>query len=138
MKHRRTTHLAIALAAVVLAAHATAQPPEVRAARRAERFDDRITVLTPRNKDTDVVLLVELAGITQKEFEAIPAAEIYLRAGEARFDLSFRVAGDWEGGAKDRWLVFLVPRAQRAFSLHCGSGAPTTIEATAQIVSTLP
>lgn len=110
----------------------------VRSAKRANKFDDHITALTTRDPKKDVILVVELAGISVEDFNATPHSEVYLTAGEERFEPSLRTAGDWADGEEERRVMVIVPRSTLRFSLHFGKRAPLSVTADTAIVETLP
>lgn len=115
----------------------------IRSAKRAERFDDGFTRLTVRDPAKDVILFLELAGISVADFNAMPASEVFLLAGDRRFEPGLRTAGDWQqadaaGVKEDRWLVVIVPRDTLTFSLHFAKRAPMAVKADTLIASSLP
>lgn len=115
----------------------------IRSAKRTETFDDRFTKLTVRDSAKDVILVLELAGISVSDFNATAASEVFLMAGNRRFEPSLRTAGDWQqadaaGVKEDRWVVVIVPRDTLTFSLHFGKRAPMAIKADTAIASTFP
>lgn len=115
----------------------------IRSAKRAERFDDGFTKLTVRDSAKDVILILDLAGISVEDFNATAASEVFLMAGDRRLQPSFRTAGDWQqpdaaGAKEDRWVVVIVPRDTLTFSLHFGKHAPMAVKAETAIVSTFP
>ncbi|MCX6564838.1 MAG: hypothetical protein NTW38_00170 [Candidatus Aminicenantes bacterium] len=138
--------LVVTLGAIARSEQATSQQDaklRIRSAKRTEMFDDGLTKLTVRDSAKDVILLLDLIGISVEDFNAIGASEVFLMAGDRRFEPSFRVSGDWEqpdatGVKEDRWIVVIVPRNTLTFSLHFGKHAPMTVKAETAIASTLP
>jgi len=115
----------------------------IRSAKRTERFDDGFTKLTVLDFAKDVILLLDLVGISVKDFNATAASEVFLMAGDRRFEPSFRTAGDWQqpnaaGVKEDRWVVVIIPRDTLTFSLHFGKHASMVVKAETAIASTLP
>ena len=115
----------------------------IRSAKRTERFDDRFTKLTLRDPAKDVILLLDLAGISLTDFNATPVSEVFLMAGDRRFEPSLRTAGDWQrpdatGVTEDRWLVVIVPRDTLVFRLYFGKQSPIVFTADTAVASILP
>lgn len=147
---RATVALVMLLLATATAANGSEQatpPPDatfrIRSAKRTERFDDGSTRLTVRNSGKDVILLLDLAGISVEAFNATPASDVFLVAGDRRLEPSFRTAGDWKeadakGVKEDRWVIVIVPRDTLTFSLHFGKRPPLAFKADVAIAPTLP
>jgi hypothetical protein len=122
---------------------------EVKSAKRVEKYADSSagTEVTPPSS-TDVVLVVELTGISVEEFDAIPKNQIVVTAGERRFDAQLTLNRDWfmvdgdrrpvGGVQEDRRIVVIVPRDVLDFSLRFGEGSVVTFKADPDIGAFFP
>ena len=145
MKRTFAAWLVVAACTVAIAG---AQMLGIKAARRAEKYVDPSThrEVTAPNA-TDVVLVVELSGLSVEAFEATPKEEIYVAVAARRFDPALTVSRDWfmvdgdqrpvGGVQEDRRVVVVVPRDAVEFSLQFGK---LTIPFTAEsdILTLLP
>lgn len=128
-------------------AHAQS-PVAVTSAKRTEKYvsHDKIEV-TPTSA-TEVVLVVELTGISLEEFQGFPKTEILVSAADRRFEVSLTAGGDWQmldgdrrpvGALQEqRTVVAVVPREALEFSLQFGRRPPVSFKADRDVVALLP
>jgi hypothetical protein len=76
--------------------------------------------MAPSDAEKDVMLVIELGGITVGEFRKIAQADLYLMAGERRFAPSIRSANIIDGKAQIL-LAMVVPHDVLAFKLFAGA-----------------
>ena len=87
----------------------------------------------PTNAKEEVVLVLEIAGLTPEEFQKISDEKIYLIIGKERRIFQIMRSGVWGGGPKIV-LAGIVPKAAREYQLFMGDALPVTIKAPGKIV----
>jgi hypothetical protein len=117
--------------------------------KRVETFTDPASGsdITPGDAN-EVVLVVDLGGISLDAFQATPREEIAVRAGERRFEPRVSVSRDWfmvdgdnrpvGGVQEERRIVVLVPRDVLDFSLQFGKSPAVTFKADSNITAVMP
>jgi hypothetical protein len=132
-----------------LAALSDAQSPvAVTSAKRTEKYVSHDKIEVAPMSPTEVVLVVELTGISLEEFQATPKTEIFVSAAGRRFEANLTAAGDWQmldgdrrpvGALQEqRTVVAVVPREILDFSLQFGIRPPVNFKADRDIVALLP
>jgi hypothetical protein len=113
-------------------------------AKRAEKYSEASTELTPKSRD-DVVLLVDIAGVGIAEFQEVQNTarkKIFLSVGDKRYDPSTLVSGAWgepDGSVtEERLILAIVPRIARAFELHFLDAPPVRFTVANAIAPKLP
>jgi len=116
----------------------------VVSAKRADKWSETSTELTPKSPD-DVVLVVDIAGVSIDEFQRLhntARAKIFLSAGDKRYDPSMFVSGAWrepDGSLKEeRLILVIVPRSARALELHYVDSPPVRFTVSTAITPKLP
>lgn len=83
---------------------------------------------TATNPKEDVVLVLEIAGISVEEFQKLEAEKIYLMVSERRRDFNIRSCGIINGKPQIL-LATIVPQQVLEFRLFIGDYPPTTVKA---------
>ena len=107
--------------------------PRVVSARRGKELRDGSGTNRPQNP-SDVILLVEIAGLSEKEINAVPMEKIYVMAGEEKRGLSIRAVSYRKGGEVNRIkLGFAVPERASQMQLFIGDHPPKTVRASGKV-----
>jgi hypothetical protein len=115
----------------------------VVSAKRCERFVDPVsrTEVTPE-KSEDVVMVIELGGISVEDFQATGTDEVFVESGGSRFKPSAMSSGDWRNPdgttEEERTIVVVVPRPPVAFSLYFGKRPVVAFKAETSVAAVLP
>jgi hypothetical protein len=143
--NRRRTPLALVLGTVLISVGlnsfcqtAANSPIKVLSAKRAERYGSSSygQELTATNPKEDVVLVMEIGGISLEEFEKIDAKKLYLMAGERRCIFHVTTFGTYNGKPQIK-LASIVPRKGSEFKLFAGEYPPTSFKAEDKIYDEL-
>jgi hypothetical protein len=149
MVHRQIWTAGAAILGLVFLVTAPVFALEVVSAKRVEKFTDPSSGSDIMPGDAnEVVLIVDLGGISLDAFQAIPREEIAVSAGDRRFEPRLSLSRDWfmvdgdnrpvGGVQEERRLVFVVPRDVLEFSLQFGKLQAVTFKADANITAVLP
>lgn len=139
----------IAMVLLLSATMSQSEPLSVISAKRAEKYANFGSELTPREK-TDVVLVVDVAGLSIEEFQRVQRDAkdlIYLTAGARKFVPGITAAGatqpiDASGQPtgppkEERFIAVVVPRDVVDFTLHF-NGRAVSVAAERAIAAVLP
>lgn len=122
---------------------------EVASAKRVEKFTDpaSTTDVTPADAN-EVVLIIDLGGISLEEFQAVPREQIAVSAAERRFEPRLTLSRDWfmvdgdnrpvGGVQEERRIVVVVPRDVLDFTLQFGKRSAVMFKADPNITAVLP
>jgi hypothetical protein len=130
----------IALASAALASPQGAKPLNaegkstlrVVAAQRAKEFNSYPQSLTPKDRATDVVLVLDLKGIPLKEFQSAKSENNYVMAGKRQCNPSIIRSGEVNGEEQLR-LVFIVPKDILDMQLFFDGHSPVSFKAEEKI-----
>jgi len=123
---------------------------KVAAVKRGEQYSKFGSELSPSDSRADVVLLLEIDGISVEQFQNTQQTAkdtIFVMAGERKCVPGIMTSGSTQpidatgkptGPVKEnRLLVVVVPRSVLTFTLHFG-GSQVSVRAPQAIASTLP
>ncbi len=136
--NRRRSSCALILGAILISAglnsycqKAPDTPIKVLSAKRSERYTSGGPYgqeLTPSNAKEDLVLVLEVGGISVEEFQKIDSKKLYLMAGERRCNFHIASSGTINGKPQIK-LATIVPRKGLAFRLFAGDFPPRDFKA---------
>jgi hypothetical protein len=115
----------------------------IKAARRAMRYVDNFSKVETTARGTNVILFLEIDGISVAEFRETEGLFVFVRPGgdvslgrtfQAKVDRKPIVVSSQDGPPADRRVVVMVPRDALKFTLHFGPRAPIAFTANEQIV----
>ena len=110
-------------------------PIKVLSAKRAQSYTAG-QELTPTNPKEDVVLVLEIGGISTEEFQKIDRKKLYLMAGERRCIFQVASSGTINGKPQIK-LATIVPRQGLEFKLFAGDYPPRTFKAEEKVYDQL-
>ena len=116
-------------------------PLKILSALRTKKFASNNKTWKAKNQEREIVLVVEFAGISSKEWEKVPQEQVYLEGQGQRHDPSilqtvkFVAGGGWE--LEKVVLVAVVPRNVLEFELHVGSLPMRRLKADTEILAEL-
>ncbi len=103
--------------------------PRVEAARRTMEYHTvDMRTMRPADEASDVLLLIELAGMTAEEFQQLKPTDIHLMADGRRYDTVMTGAG-LVNGKTEIHILFSVPKMLIRMELLVGTHPPITFSA---------
>ena len=116
----------------------TDSPIKVLSAKRGKSYTSSPMgqELTATHPQEDVVLVLEIGGISVEEFRKIDTEKLYLMAGERRCNFNVTSSGEINGKPRIK-LATIVPRQTLEFKLVVGGYPPKTFKAKDKIYDEL-
>jgi hypothetical protein len=140
MRYRSAVILGLAVACFhlhVFAQQVNAGQVSVASAKRGNVFTSFSgQQLRPTNPTEDVVLLLEVAGLTPDQFQKIDRDKVYVLAGERKWVPGVASSGVIDGRPEIK-LGIIVPKNVLDLQLVVGDFRPVKFKAPAQIVEEL-
>ncbi len=101
------------------------RPPRIVSAKRGREVRSGTSELRPTNAASDVVLVVEIAGLTREEFEKVKGDTIHVMAGdEKRGPHITQVATRGDSRKAEIKIAFVVPEKSSRMQLLIGDYPP--------------
>jgi hypothetical protein len=111
-------------------------PIEIEKAKRTDKLITSSQVLFPANPQDEVILDLQIEGISLHEFEKINTDSIYIKAGNKVYPISMTISGIIE--KEETMKIFVVvPRDVQKLTLYVGSFLPKTFEVDSEIYAEL-
>jgi hypothetical protein len=111
-------------------------PIRILSAKRAKKYVSMGNELKPKDPKKDVVLVVEIAGISGDDFKKIERDSVYVMAGERRCPVMVSGTGVFAGKG-DVQLVLIVPQETTELRLVVGDYPPKAFKAEEKVLDEL-